>query len=82
MAAAASESRWARTEALSLFGERVKQARLKRGLSQVALAERASLDRSYISGIERGRRNVSLWNILQLAEALEVRASDLLDEVV
>ena len=48
------------------------------GVSQEELSHRAQLDCTYISGIERGRRNVSLENICRLAVALQVDAGDLL----
>lgn len=54
------------------FGLRVKQLRLERGLSQEQLGMLAELDRTYISGIERGIRNVSLANIFRISDALNV----------
>lgn len=59
------------------FGDRVRTLRRSRGLSQEALADLAGLDRTYISGIERGKRNVSLRNIDLIARALKVRVRDL-----
>jgi transcriptional regulator with XRE-family HTH domain len=59
------------------FGRRVRERRVALGLSQEDLAERADLDRTYISGIERGLRNVSLLNITRLASALRVKVRDL-----
>ncbi len=61
-----------------LFGLRLRELRLSRGLSQEELADTASLDRTYISGCERGRRNIGLVNIYRLAAALGVRPSELL----
>jgi len=55
-----------------LFGEQVRQLRVKRKLSQERLAEMANLHRNYIGGIERGERNLGLLNIVQLARALKV----------
>ena len=55
------------------FGARVRQLRRKSGLSQEALALRAQLDRSYIGGVERGERNVSLVNIYKIALALKLK---------
>lgn len=54
------------------FGLRVRGLRQEAGLSQEALAERAGLHRTYVSSLERGRRNVGLDNILKLAAALGV----------
>ena len=59
------------------FGERVRELRRVRGLSQEALAEHAGLHRTYVGSVERGERNVSLDNIHALADALEVAAPDL-----
>lgn len=61
------------------LGERVRELRQATGLSQEAFADRCGLDRTYISGIERGKRNVSLENLKVLAEALDVTLSGLLD---
>ena len=54
--------------------------RLSRKLSQEELAEKAGLDRTYVSGCERGRRNIGLKNIYRLAEALGVKAAVLLPQ--
>ncbi len=59
------------------FGERVRERRLSLRLSQEAFSEKCGLDRTYISGIERGVRNVSLRNISIIAKALEYSVSDL-----
>lgn len=62
---------------LLAFGNRVKQLRLEKNLSQEKLAQICELDRTYISGIERGIRNVSLLNIIKVAEALGIAPSEL-----
>jgi transcriptional regulator with XRE-family HTH domain len=59
------------------FGDRVRELRTARGLSQEAFAHVANLDRTYVSGIERGMRNVSLDNIHRLADGLGVEPRDL-----
>lgn len=61
------------------FGDRLRQLRKAVGLSQEVFAARCGLDRTYISGIERGKRNVSLRNIEVLAKALGVTISQLTD---
>lgn len=61
------------------FGERLRDLRLASGLSQEAFAERCGLDRTYISGIERGKRNVSLQNLKLIAKALNTPLSRLFD---
>lgn len=59
------------------FGERVKHLRLKKGLSQEALANEANLDRTYIPSIEKGERNVSITVIEKISKALDVKISEL-----
>ncbi len=63
---------------LIAFGERVRQIRKEKGLSQEALADLAGIDRSYMGHIERGDQNVTLTKIHQIADALDVLATDLL----
>lgn len=64
---------------LRRFGIRVRELRLRAGLSQEAFANVCCLDRTYISGIERGHRNVSLRNIAVVANALDVTLSELME---
>jgi transcriptional regulator with XRE-family HTH domain len=59
------------------FGWTIRALRKRRGMSQEALAAKCELDRTYISGIERGTRNPSLTNILKIADSLSVSASEL-----
>lgn len=59
------------------FGARVRELRRQQGLSQEALAHAAGLDRSYVGQVERGERNVSLDNILRIADALHRVPADL-----
>lgn len=63
------------------LGEAVREKRWARGLSQERLAELAGLHRTYIGGIEQGRRNVSLINICRIAGALGCRPIDLFRSV-
>jgi transcriptional regulator with XRE-family HTH domain len=66
---------------LKAFGDRVRSVRGAKGISQEELAELADLDRTYISGVERGVRNISLVNISALARALGVRVAELTKEL-
>ena len=59
-----------------MFGKRLREIRLSRGLSQEALAFEAKIDRTYVSGCERGKRNISLDNIHRLAQALHVSPAE------
>ena len=62
---------------LERFGKRVRERRVAIGLSQGKFATKCGLDRTYISGIERGQRNVSLRNIQTIAKALDTSISEL-----
>ena len=64
--------------ALAKIGDAVRQARRDRGISQEALADSSSIDRSHLGRIERGERNLTLLNLLKIARALNVKASELL----
>ena len=68
-------------DVLQKFGQRVREKRTALGLSQEAFADKAHLDRTYISGIERGKRNVALRNIGAIARALKVTISELMKGV-
>lgn len=61
---------------LKKLGERVKQLRKKANISQEKLAELAGLDRTYINGVENGKRNVSIINIEKICKSLNVSLAD------
>jgi len=63
---------------LLLFGAHIKSLRLQQAFSQEHLAFLSGLDRTYISGVERGKRNLSLLNIIKLASSLNVTPAKLL----
>jgi transcriptional regulator with XRE-family HTH domain len=65
---------------LRSFGAAVRRRRTQLAISQEKLAERAGLHRTYVSGIERGERNVGLVNVHRLAKALGVPVSELFAE--
>ena len=60
------------------FGERVRARRQELGESQESLAAAAGLHWTFVGQVERGRRNISLHNILKLAHALRVDPGELL----
>lgn len=62
----------------NVFGRLVRLRRTEIGLTQEGLAFETGLDRTYVSGIERGRRNPTLTVIAILAEGLKTTASELL----
>jgi len=64
-----------------LVGNRIRSLRKERKLTQADLAEAVDLDRTYIVGIEKGRRNVSLDNLTRLSIGLDVSLSELFDGV-
>ena len=58
------------------FGLRVRQLRKEQGLSQEALAFKAGIDRTYMTSVENGKRNVSVQNIEKIINALEISIQD------
>jgi transcriptional regulator with XRE-family HTH domain len=62
---------------LQTIGMTIRSLRRQQGLSQKALADLAHIDRSYMSSIERGLRNISLLNMARIAAALDVPLWDL-----
>lgn len=59
------------------FGKNLKRLRLDKGISQESLALSSDLDRTYIPSIEKGERNVSITVVEKLANALNVKISEL-----
>lgn len=65
------------SDAARIFGERVRARRQELGLSQEQIAEGSQMHWSYFGQVERGRRNLTLHNILKIAEALKIDSADL-----
>ncbi len=63
------------------FGEKLRSIRTSKQLSQEKLAELADMDRTYISSVELGKRNISIVNICRLASALEIEITTLFSEL-
>lgn len=62
---------------IKLFGDRIRELRKAKGISQEELAHHANLHRTYIGMIERGEKNISIINIEKIAQALEINISEL-----
>jgi transcriptional regulator with XRE-family HTH domain len=60
------------------FGERLRKFRVRRGWTQVIMAEKVGIDRSYISDMERGKKNICLPTLEVVAQAFQVTISQLL----
>ena len=60
------------TDIKARLGRRFRELREAKGLSQEILADKAGLDRTYVSSVERGKRNISIENIERLALALDI----------
>ena len=61
---------------LTRFGKAVRERRKRLGVSQEEFADMCGLDRSYVGGVERGERNISLENIGRIAKALGISLSE------
>jgi transcriptional regulator with XRE-family HTH domain len=66
-----------RDKTLYAFGRNVSRIRGEKNFSQDKLAEKANLDRTYLSGIERGVRNPGIKTVLRVARALGVTVDQL-----
>mgnify|MGYP006267744409 CR=1 FL=1 len=64
---------------LSQLGARIRKLRKSKQLSQEGLAFEADLDRTYVSSVERGERNIAVLNLAKLARALGVGVAELLE---
>lgn len=64
---------------LLLLGKRIKELRIKKGLSQLELAVNMENHAEQIGRIERGKHNVSICTLLQIADSLGVSLSELLN---
>lgn len=65
---------------VAVFATNVRRRRLELGLSQEELAEAAGVHRTYVGMLERGEKNVTIYNIERIAAALRVEAAFLLEK--
>ncbi|MBQ2269466.1 MAG: helix-turn-helix transcriptional regulator [Bacteroidaceae bacterium] len=63
------------------FGNRIKQLRLSKGLSQEKFAISIDMDRTYYASVEKGKRNISIVNIEKIAKGLDISLEELFREV-
>lgn len=68
-------------EILLKFGQRVRKIRKEKNFSQEDLSFQANLHRTYIGMIERAEKNITLVNIEKIANALDVKISELLNDI-
>ncbi|WP_413460524.1 helix-turn-helix domain-containing protein [Herbaspirillum huttiense] len=66
--------------ALPALGSTIRTLRKERGFSQEELADRSEIDRSHMGKIERGERNVSVVNLLRIANALDIRLAIIIEK--
>jgi transcriptional regulator with XRE-family HTH domain len=64
---------------LEQFGKRVREERMKKGISQERLGQLARVHRTYVGMIERAEKNITLTNMEKIARALGRKVSDLVD---
>ena len=61
------------------LGKKIKQLRMKKGLSQEKFALEIGMDRTYFASVEAGKRNISICNIKKIADGLEISISELFE---
>jgi transcriptional regulator with XRE-family HTH domain len=66
---------------LTALGDKIRETRMALGLSQEQLADQSELDRTYISLVERGRRNPSFTNLIKVADGLGTTVSALTEGI-
>ena len=69
------------TDTLSALGARIRAERQRLGLSQEEFADKCGFDRTYISLVERGKRNLSFSNLCAIASGLGVSVSSLTEDI-
>ena len=61
------------------LGKKIKQLRMKKGLSQEKFALEIGMDRTYFASVEAGKRNISICNIKKIVDGLEISLSELFE---
>jgi transcriptional regulator with XRE-family HTH domain len=68
------------TDLLATLGDRIRRRRKVAGWTQVQLAERIGIDRTFLADVERGKRNISILNLELIAKGLDVPLARLLSK--
>ena len=63
------------------IGVRIKDLRLKNGLSQEKFALKIGMDRTYFTSVEKGKRNISIINLEKIAKGLDISLSELFENI-
>jgi transcriptional regulator with XRE-family HTH domain len=66
---------------LTRLGSRIKRLRLQHGWTQVVMAERLGIDRSFLADVERGKRNISILNLDVIARGLGISLARLFSRI-
>lgn len=66
---------------LKKFGAAVRRYRRMASLTQEDFADLCGIDRSYLGGVERGERNLTLINVMKICDALRVNPSEILSDL-
>jgi len=64
------------TQEIKLFGKRLRAIRKKKGISQLDLEVNSGINRTEISRIENGLKNIEFYTLVRLADALEINIID------
>ncbi len=64
---------------LIFLGQKVREERIKKGISQEHLGQLAKVHRTYVGMIERGEKNITIFNLRKFAQALGLHVRDLID---
>jgi len=62
---------------LTRLGDRIRKLRRARGWTQVEMAEKVGIDRSFLADVERGKRNISVLNLELIAKGFKISLSQL-----
>ncbi len=70
-----------KTRIQAAFGKAMRKFRIQAGISQEKLAELADIHRTYVGDVERGERNISVVNMVKVAQGLKMKLSEMVREM-